>query len=188
MQKINVRQILVISSIILIAALSRLLPHYPNVTPIGSIALFGAAYFSRRYLALIVPIIALVVSDLVLYNSFYSGFEYSISSHIWIYMAMVVIGIAGSGILKKVNLRTVFASSLTASGIFFLLSNFGAWLSTPFYPKTAAGLLTAYEAGIPFFWNTIAGDLFYCAVLFGGYALLTSYVPALKLSTKKAEI
>lgn len=179
----NLKHILVIGGIILIAALSRLVPHYPNVTPIGSIALFGAAYFSRRYLAILVPLIAVIFSDLILYATIYSGFEYSFLNHIWIYAAVLLIALMGGRILRKVNAKSVISGSLAASALFFILTNFGAWLVTPMYPKTAAGLITAYEAGIPFFWNTMGGDLFYCAVLFGGYALLTRFVPSLAPAT-----
>jgi len=61
-----------------------------------------------------------------------------------------------------------------------MLTNFGTWLSSGFYPRTLAGLEACYIAAIPFFQNTVAGDLFYAAVLFGGFALLERTVPALR--------
>lgn len=186
MKNKQTKHFLLVCGIILIAAISRLIPHYPNVTPIGSIALFGAAYFSRKSLAILVPLIALILSDILLYTTIYSGFGYSITAHLWIYAAIAVIAFAGMGILKKINLGNIILGSLSASGIFFLLSNFGAWLTTPMYPKTAGGLMLAYEAGLPFFWNTMAGDLFYCAVLFGGYALIKRYAPGFQANEEFA--
>ena len=62
---------LTLTLMILAAAFTRLIPHYPNFTAVGAIALFGGAYFSKKYLAFIVPIVALLISDLFL--GFYSG-------------------------------------------------------------------------------------------------------------------
>ncbi len=175
MKRGNIKHIMLICGIILVAALSRLLPHWPNMTPIGAMALFGAAYFTKKYLAILVPLIAVILSDLILYATFYSGYEYSFMNHIWVYAAVFFITLLGMGILKKVNITRVLGGSLLASGIFFLVSNIGAWLTMPIYPKTAAGLMTAYEAGLPFFWNTLIGDLLFCGVLFGAYALIAHY-------------
>jgi hypothetical protein len=54
---------------------------------------------------------------------------------------------------------------------FFLITNFGVWAFLNSYPRTVAGLAECYLAGIPFFWNTLAGDAVYAALLFGGFAL-----------------
>lgn len=182
MNKVNTRHILVIGGIILIAALSRLFPHYPNVTPIGAMALFGAAYFGKKYYAVLVPIIALIISDIVLYATIYSSYEYSIGFHLWIYGSMVLITLLGMAILRKVKLGTIVTGAIVASLVFFLISNFASWLVSPMYPKTASGLMTAYEAGLPFFWNTILGNFFYCGVLFGAYSLIEYLIPSLNRS------
>lgn len=167
----------IIVLMIVVAALSRLLPHPPNFTPIGGMALFGAAYFSKKYLAFIIPLLALWMSDLVLNNviypiqfpEYYDGtFAWGISP--WIYSSFALIVLLGFGLLKKVKIPTLIGSSVLASILFFLLTNFGVWASGTAYPMTFDGLMTCYAAGIPFFWNTLAGDLFYVGVLFGGYA------------------
>lgn len=173
--------IILIVGIIFIAAFSRLLPHYPNFTPLGAMALFGAAYFKRKYLSILVPVVALIISDIILYSTFYSGTPFSITGHIYVYLGLVLITMMGWGVLKKVNVSRVFGGTLLASAIFFLVSNFGVWMQGLAYPKTPAGLMMAYEAGIPFFWNTLAGNIIFSGVLFGGYAMLTYFMPDLKL-------
>lgn len=159
--------------LIIIAALTRLLPHPPNFTPIAAIGLFGAAYFERRWLALIVPFAALFFSDLLLNNTvyahYYTGFAWITSW--WSYVAFALVMAAGWIVLRnQVSPMRVVAASLTASALFFLVSNASAWLEIPLYPKTFAGLMACYAAGLPFFKDTILGDLFFSAALFGGYA------------------
>ena len=97
----------VLGTFVLLAALTRLLPHPPNFTPIGSMALFGAAYFSRKYLAFLVPILAFWVSDLVLNNVVYAAYFESFSwfspALLWSCAAMVLIVVIGRHFLKKIN-------------------------------------------------------------------------------------
>lgn len=159
--------------LIVVAALSRLLPHPPNFTPLAAIGLFGAAHFERRWLALLVPFAALFVSDLLLNNiifsSYYEGFVWITS--VWIYLAFALVLAAGRLLLRPgVTFPRVLGASLTASALFFLVSNFSTWLETGLYPKTFAGLMSCYAAGLPFFGNTVLGDLVFSGVLFGGYA------------------
>lgn len=160
-------------SILCLAAFSRLLPHPPNFTPVGAISLFGAAYFSRKYLAILLPLIALWLSDLVLNNvvyaqqfpEFYPGFTwFGVPA---VYLGFVLIVMLGWTILTRITAGKLLIASLTASVLFFLVTNAGAWWVDPIYPKNAGGLVAAYTAGIPFFWNTLLGDLLYTGVLFG---------------------
>lgn len=171
--------IFIISGLILVAALSRLLPHAPNFTPVGATALFGAAYFAKKYWAFIIPFIALWASDLILNNVFYAqyyeGFAWFTGGFLWIIGAFAIITLFGMGFLKKITPISLLGSSVVASALFFLITNFGSWLSSGFYPKTGSGLIACYAAGVPFFWNTLAGDLFYVAVLFGAYEFIKSY-------------
>jgi hypothetical protein len=177
--------IFIISGLILVAALSRLLPHAPNFTPVGATALFGAAYFTKKYWAFIIPFVALWVSDLILNNVFYAqyyeGFAWFTSGFALIVGAFAVITLFGIRFLKKVTPESLFGSSLVASALFFLITNFGSWMSSGMYPKTGSGLMACYAAGIPFFWNTLAGDLFYVAVLFGVYEFIKSYSSKMEL-------
>ncbi len=165
--------LLVVSSLIVFAAFSRLLPWH-NVTAIGAAGLFAAAWFDRRSLALAVPLIALYCSDILLNGIFYreyvQGWALFYPGLLWNYAAFAVVVLIGFITLRKVTAPRVVGSSLLASGTFFLISNFGVWAAGTMYPKTAAGLLTCYEMGLPFLRNTVLGDLLFCALLFGGLA------------------
>lgn len=159
-------------ALVFLAALTRLLPHPDNFTPIGAMALFGAAYFNRHALTLAVPFIALFVSDLVLNNVIYRQYypAFTLITSWWIYAAFGLVMLAGWLLLRqKVTLSRVAIASLTASAIFFLVTNFSVWLESTMYPKTVAGLMACYTAGLPFLRNTVLGDLFFSAVLFGTY-------------------
>ncbi|MGY1425589.1 DUF6580 family putative transport protein [Lysobacter sp. A289] len=176
---------LVLVGLILLAALTRVLPHPPNFSPVTAIALFGGAYFASRSWALLVPLIGLFLSDLVLaslngglYASWFNGIG------IWlVYGCIVLTAAMGFGLRGKVRGGTVLGYSLAGSVLFFVITNFGAFLADPMYPKTVAGLTAAYAAGIPFFQWSVLGTLFYSAILFGGFALLRSRLPALHAQT-----
>ena len=90
-------------------------------------------------------------------------------------LALVLITLLGSRLLTKVTGLRVLGASLSASVIFFLVSNLGPWLALEIYPNTLAGLVTAYIAAIPFFGSTMLGDLVFCGVLFGGFAMVSNY-------------
>ncbi len=178
--KINLRFGL-IALLILVAALSRLLPHPSNFAPIAGMGLFGAAYFSKKYYAFLIPFAAYWISDMLLnniiYTQYYEGFQWMGSP--WVYASFALIIVLGFILLKKVTLNNLIVASLSSSVLFFLITNFGTWVSSSLYSKTFSGLITAFIAGIPFFWNTLAGDLFYVSVLFGSFELVKSQYPQL---------
>lgn len=187
---------LFISGLILFAALTRLLPHAYNFTAIGAVALFGAAWLPKKGWALAVPLaaplLALFLSDLILnnfvYASFYDGFQLMTPGFLSIYGAFVLIVLLAIPLFRKVTFPRVLTGALGASVVFFLVSNFGVWISSPLYPLTAEGLILCYTAAIPFFHYTVAGNLMYSAALFGGFAYVTaqrpSLLPALGIASK----
>ncbi|MFA5646893.1 MAG: DUF6580 family putative transport protein [Bacteroidales bacterium] len=185
-QKIHIR-FGVLALLILLAAFSRLIPHPPNFSPIGAMALFGSAYFSRKHVALLLPILAMWVSDMVInnvvYAQYFERFTFFYQGFYWTYGAFIVIGVIGFYVLKKVHFANVISAALLASVAFFVISNFGVWASGAMYPKSLSGLAACYTAGIPFFKNTILGDLVYSGILFGAFELVQYKYPALKLRT-----
>lgn len=169
-----------IISVIIAGAFFRFIPHWPNFTPIAAMALFGGAYLGRKHLAFIIPFAAMFFSDLVL------GFH----KDMWaVYIAFGMTVMIGTMMRQNVKFIKVVSASVVSSVIFFLLTNFAVWLSSPFYPPTFAGLIQSYVAGlaffnngalgISFFVNEIAGALFYNGIFFGAYALAKSRFPAL---------
>lgn len=155
------------------AVLSRILPHPPNFTAIGAIALFGAAQLKSNWKAIAIPFFALFLSDLfinnVVYANYYDHFTWQISPFVYIAFALIL-ALGFLGLRGNVKTGIIIGSSLIASVIFFLFTNAMSWQLDPMYTKDFSGLITSYVAGIPFFFNTVAGDLFYCGVLFGSYA------------------
>ncbi len=172
---------------VLIAAFSRLIPHPPNFTPIGGMALFGAAYFSRRHLGFIVPLAAMWLSDLVYNNlilpvqfpEYYTGFQ--LFGDLWVYGAIALVVFLGFYLLKNIKITNIALAALVGAVVFFLITNFGYWASGITYPKTGAGLIACYAAAIPFFGYTLLGNLLYSAVLFGAFELTRRQVPALQV-------
>jgi hypothetical protein len=164
-------RILALLAAILTAAALRLIPHPPNFTPIGAMALFSGAYLGRRWLAFVAPLAAMLLSDSIL--GFHSGMPF-------VYASVALIVLIGCLVRSTVTPLTVVGAALASSVLFFVVTNFGTWLLSGMYPLTGAGLAACYVAAIPFFQNTAVGDLFYCAVLFGGFALLERAVPKLR--------
>ena len=183
--KISLKTITLVGLIIL-AAFSRIIPHMPNFSPLGAIGVFGVAHFSKKWLGVLIPITATWLSDLfinnVVYAKYTTSFVWFYDGFYWQYGSYILIAIAAIFIVKKVNVQNVFAGALASTAIFFLVSNFGVWISSTSYPQTFSGLMTCYGAGIPFIKGTILGDLFYATVLFGGYAFAQYKVPALAVA------
>ena len=148
--------------------------------------MFGAAYFSNKKLAFLLPLLAFFISDLfvnnILYADYYSGFVFISPGFYWTYGAMIAIVVAGIFILKKVNVKRVIGGALSASLLFFIISNFGVWLTSPMYDLSISGFIACYVAAIPFFHMTVLGDLFYCGVLFGVFEFAKYKVPELKIA------
>ncbi len=153
--------------LIALAIVSRLIPHPMNFAPITAIALFGGMYFDKRF-APILPLAALLISDYFL--GFYPGIEFVYASFI------ISVGI-GMWLRDRKSVLMIAGVTVANSVLFFLISNFGVWTSELIYPKTVAGLAECYVAALPFFRNTLLGDVFYVAVLFGLYEFALKYLP-----------
>ncbi len=183
MKEISNTRFLTIAGIILFAAISRVFPTLPNFQPILAIALFAGFYMSDKKLALLVPILAMLLSDVlieftspVFFGYYTSGFH---STMLFVYASMVIGVFIGSYLIKRLTAVNVLISSLVSAVIFYLVTNFGAWMMYDMYPKTLSGLLLSYEMAIPFFRNTLVSTLLYSAVMFGGFSLAEKYIPTL---------
>ena len=156
------RNILIVI-IILIGAFSRIIPHPPNFTAIGAISILGGVYFGKNYLAFLIPIISMLISDFLL------GFNMAIS----VYLSFLIMIPLGIGIKNKLSNLSVIKTSIYASIVFFLITNFSVWIFSTVYPNNIYGLLICYYAGIPFFFNTLLGNIFFSFSLFGIYEIVS---------------
>ncbi len=162
---------LTLSLVILGAAFTRFIPHPPNFTAIGAMALFGGAYYTNKKLAFIIPLAAMFISDIFI------GFH---SMMIAVYIAFALIVMIGFQLRKNKKISSVVLASVSASVAFFIVTNFAVWAMGTMYPKTITGLLESYTMAIPFFHYNLLGDLFFAGLMFGTFELLQSRFPLLQ--------
>jgi hypothetical protein len=165
-------------AIMVISILMRTVPAlhlWPNFTPIAALALFSGAVLRNRKWMFVLPIGAMLISDTIKEISvpgtgFYPDMAYVYGS----FFAILAIGM---GIKNTRNIALLIGASIVGSILFFLVTNFGVWMSGAqfhMYSRNATGLMECYVAGIPFFKNTLISDLLFNTVFFGGYYLITS--------------
>jgi len=174
---------IVVFSVILTAALLRLLPHWPNFTPIAAMALFAGTYFDRKQYAFAIPVVAMFISDLII------GLHANMPA---VYLSFALTVVLGMAIRKKVSVRSVFMASVASAMIFFLITNFSSWLAMSLYPKNFMGLIECYIAGLvffrdttygfSFFMNDVLGTTFFSAVFYGAFYLVQMRFPVLDKS------
>ena len=164
-------RLIFLTGMILVAALSKFVPHPVNFAPIGAIALFAGAQFTDKRAAFIVPIFALLIGDLI------TGLHSLIP---FVYGCFALNVLLGFWIKRDRSTNRTIVATLSGAIIFFLITNFGSWLAFDTFPKTASGLLACYASAIPYLINSLLGDLFYVAVLFGGLAFAESKFQTLR--------
>jgi hypothetical protein len=152
--------------LVVVAAAGRVMPHPPNFVPIAAAALFAGFFFKHRLASLAIPLVALGMSDLAI-----GGYDWRVMTVVYVALAWPV---ALRPFVRTLSVRRVVGCSLVSSVVFYLASNAAVWAISPMYPATFAGLAACYVAALPFLAYTVAGDLFWCGVFFGGYAVCTS--------------
>jgi len=157
----NKKILLIVLLIIILAAASRLVKHPFNFTPIAAMALFSGAYLKNRW-GIFLPLAAMLVSD------YFIGFyDWQVMASVYVSIALVFL--IGRYLNKRIKWQNVLLASLASSLSFFIITNFAVWVFFPWYPHTFAGLLSCFTMAIPFFKNTLAGDIIYSAALFGAF-------------------
>lgn len=150
---------------VLIGVSLRLLPHPPNFAPIAAIALFGGVYLSRK-VALTLPIAVMIISDIFL------GGYYHLPVMTSVYGSFLLMVVLGFWLKKHKKWYTIGGSAILSAVLFFVITNFAVWVFNPWYLKTFSGIIQCYTMAIPFFKNTLMGNLFYVAVFFGTYEII----------------
>jgi len=166
---------------VLIRVLSHydVIPHLANFAPIAAMALFSGVYFNNKKYALVVPLAAMLLADLFI--GFYN--PWIMAS---VYGTFLLIGLLGIWLKKHKTVPNVLGASLIGSVMFFLVTNFAVWaIPHSIYPQTLQGLLQSYTMGLPFFRNTLMGDLFYTGSMFGLMELVM-WLTNKRLVNKKA--
>ncbi|MBU1164997.1 hypothetical protein KKA15_05580 [Patescibacteria group bacterium] len=159
------RNKLIVAALLIILGVScRLLPHPFNFAPIAAVALFSAVYLGAMY-AVTLPVIAMVVGDI-----FIGFYEWQLM--VAVYLCYAIIGLLGLIVRRYKSVETVLGASIGASVLFFIVTNLAVWYFSPWYGQTMQGLVNCYIVALPFFRNTIMGDMFYVGAFFGSYELV----------------
>lgn len=167
----RVLRITMVVAIVLIGVVSRLLPHIPNLVPITAIALFAGAYLPYKY-GWAVPVVLMIGSDLIL------GLHNVV---LFTWGSYLLIALLGRFFLKGRGFGgCTIIGSIAAAVLFFVVTNFGVWLMSGMYPHTLVGLMNSYVMAIPFFRNSLIGDVFYTVVLIGGFEFVSAKVLQIK--------
>jgi len=157
----NKTKIIIAVLVVVLAAASRLVKHPFNFTPVAAMAIFAGCYLGKKW-AVVLPVAAMALSD------------YFIGFYDWQVMASVYAGIAiaffiGWFLRKRKKWHNVALASLASSASFFIITNFAVWAFFDWYPHTFAGLKNCFVMALPFYRNTLIGDMFYTGVFFGIY-------------------
>ena len=169
-------QFFIFGILIVLIVIGRLIPHYPNFAPAGAAALFAAFYFRKWSVAILVPLVGMMLSDLILgpYNYGSMAFNYLALSLpiLWGGIMRREVPVSGSGMQKAMAHMTRGVGLVGAGSLaFFAVSNFGVWMFSGMYALNLSGLEMCYINAIPYLHYTILGDMFYAGLLFGGYLL-----------------
>jgi hypothetical protein len=194
MEKSNKEAVLLrttlIFAVIVLAAALRLAPHPWNFTPVGAIALFSGAMVRDRRLAFLFPMLVMFITDAIIGFNKLSPFVYA-SFLLSVLIGRAVVGARFSASqsqrepanrAKKRAGTHIAAATILGALQFFLITNFGVWAFLSSYPRTGVGLVACYLAGVPLFWNTLAGDAVYATLLFGSFFLAERLAPRLRPS------
>ncbi|PJZ54417.1 DUF6580 family putative transport protein [Leptospira adleri] len=150
---------------VILAGISRFLPHPSNFTSVGAMTVYSGARV-QGWKSFLFPMFILLTTDYIL--SRIHGFEMFYEGFFLVYLSLLINVLLGKFFLKdQKKLMFVSGVALLASVQFFLLSNFSVWAFSSLYPRTWEGLLTCYLVAIPYFAGTLLGDLLYTSALFG---------------------
>lgn len=161
-----------LTAVVLFAVVWRVIPHPWNLTPLTAMALFAGAHFANRRTAYALPLAAMVLSNMIL------GTAYATLPLVYGCFALSVF--LGTRLRNRRDVLSIGGTAVGSSLIFFAVTNAGHWALMADYPKTMSGLVACFSAAVPFFRNTLVGDLAFTGAFFGGFALLERRFPALR--------
>jgi len=159
--------------LVFLAGIARLLPHPPNVTPVAAMALFGGAFLSKRY-ALLYPLCIMVFSDVVL-NPFLQV-PLFLPESLFVYGSFLITGCLGLWARSR-STGVLYTTCCASAAQFYLVTNFGTWWVSGLYPRSGEGLLKCYLLALPFFRNSLLGDLFWFSLLLAAYQVTHRLIP-----------
>jgi len=191
--KLNPRTLTLVLFIVVIGLSRVLIPligdleGLANYSAVGALAIFGAAYFNKTK-SLSFPILTLLLSDIVLsltvYKSYSNGFLYE--GWYWIYIAFALMAVVSKFLMTKINASGFLIATLATVLIHWIVTDFGIWYGSAFYPQTFAGFVDVLYKAIPFEFRFLYGTLGYGFVMFGLFEALTMKFPVLSISARRS--
>jgi hypothetical protein len=140
-----------------------------NFSPIGAMAIFGGAYFNKKWKAFAFPLLMLFISDFVLHQTVFkaygNGFLYR--GWYWVYGAFILMTLVGMRLLKQVTINRFLLSVLICVFIHWIVTDLGVWIGSKKYSQDINGLIVCLVNAIPYEWRFLAGTLVYGVILFG---------------------
>ena len=193
LQKINPRFAVLALFMAVVAAMripdSACITPWSHFTPIGAMGLFGGAYFTKQWKAVLFSLLTLFVSDLIIQSFVFDG-KYGImySGWYWIYGIFILITFIGKWIIKNVTVKNVLFAGITAVLTHWMLADFTVWAGGGTDLRTMqplsrdwSGLLQCYVQGFPFMKNFLMGTLIYSGIMFGAFEWMKSRYTTLQL-------
>lgn len=181
---------IVVAGVLRVTAAGHITP-FSNFSPLGAMALFGGAYFADKWKSYLFPLAALFLSDVIVmqtvYKQYASGFLFE--GWYWNYLGFAAMVLAGQLLIKKVRVPNVVAGAVVAAVIYWLMADFGTWMSPSnidmttgvAYTKDWQGLMKCYVMGLPFLKNTLLSNLVYSGIFFGLFEYMQYKIPALAI-------
>jgi hypothetical protein len=154
---------------------------FANFTPIGAVALFGGAYFTNKFKAVLVPILALFIGDVFINYNFYHKVVLFYNGAFWVYLSFVLMALIGT-FIKKVNVQNVVLASLASVLVHWLISDISPCVSG-LYPQTFDGYIQCLIMAIPYEKTMLMGNLVFGLIMFGGFELAKTKFPVLSVKT-----
>jgi hypothetical protein len=178
--------LVILAALIALGVAGRLLPHPPNFTPMAAIALFAGFIFVKRYMSIVAVVATMLLTDYFAFG-YLSPDWFASKSMMVVYMALLFPVVFRGFLQKKLGVMRIAGAALASSTVFFIATNFAVWAFSPMYEKTFAGLALCYTMAIPFFQNTIAGDMMWSGIVFGVYFALRHF-SKLRILTEKNDV
>lgn len=179
-------KIVIAALIIFLAAATRLIDHPYNFTPIIAMSIFGGCYLHKRW-GVLIPFAAMALSDVILYSNEYGWSMFNWKTTLAVYAGVGLAFFIGWQIKKRLTWYFTLGGALVASLAFFFITNFSVWAFFDWYPHTLAGLTECFTLALPFFRNSLAGDMVYTGLLFGVYEMAL-YASSKKIASETAVI
>jgi hypothetical protein len=178
--------LVILAVLIALGVAGRLLPHPPNFTPMAAIALFAGFIFMKKYMAVVAVVAVMLLTDYFAFG-YLSPDWFASKSMMVVYLALLFPIVFRGFLQKKLGVLRIAGTALASSTVFFVATNFAVWVFSPMYEKTWAGLVLCYTMAIPFFQNTIAGDMMWSGIVFGSYFALRHF-SKLRVLTEKNDV